>query len=69
MPIAHVTVGTTDLPLMATGEDQVRRVDAAALAHGGSCEGHPGLRANGTYAAYFRDPDGNKMNAFCAPAG
>ena len=58
----------TMFALMAASEDQVRRVHAAALANGGSCEGPPGLRANGFYAAYFRDPDGNKMNAFCMPA-
>lgn len=58
----------TMFALMASGEDQVRAVHAAALANGGSCEGPPGLRANGFYAAYFRDPDGNKMNAFCIPA-
>ncbi|GGN43989.1 MAG: glyoxalase [Novosphingobium sp.] len=57
----------TMFALMAAGEDMVRRVHAAALAHGGSCEGPPGPRANGFYAAYFRDPDGNKMNAFCMP--
>lgn len=49
---------------------QVDRIYAAALAHGGSCEGAPGLRGGadaegkGFYAAYFRDPDGNKLNAF-----
>ena len=59
----------TMVALMAKDEDQVRRVHAAALAEGGSCEGPPGLRANGFYAAYFRDPDGNKMNAFCVPGG
>jgi len=53
---------------MAKDEDQVRRIHTAALANGGSCEGLPGLRPNGFYAAYFRDPDGNKMNAFCVPA-
>lgn len=58
----------TMFALMATGEDMVRRVHAAALASGGSCEGEPGLRPNGFYAAYFRDPDGNKMNAFCVPS-
>jgi len=58
----------TMFALMATDEDQVRRVHAAALANGGSCEGEPGVRANGFFAAYFRDPDGNKMNAFCMPA-
>jgi predicted lactoylglutathione lyase len=39
---------------------------AAGLAHGGSDEGAPGLRpeyGSGFYAAYLRDPDGNKLNA------
>lgn len=39
----------------------------AALAHGGTDEGAPGLRpfhAN-FYAAYVRDPDGNKLSAVC----
>ena len=46
-----------------------REVDAfhaAALAHGGSCEGAPGLRPHygaDFYAAYVRDPDGNKLAA------
>ena len=57
----------TMFAIMGKDEDQVRRVHAAALANGGSCEGPPGLRANGFYAAYFRDPDGNKMNTFCIP--
>lgn len=57
----------TMFAVMAKDEDQVRRVHAAALASGGSCEGPPGLRPNGFYAAYFRDPDGNKMNSFCMP--
>lgn len=41
---------------------------AAALAHGGSCEGAPGLRLHYSpdfYAAYVRDPDGNKLAAVC----
>jgi catechol 2,3-dioxygenase-like lactoylglutathione lyase family enzyme len=58
----------TMFAVMAKDEDQVRRVHAAALASGGTCEGPPGLRANGFYAAYYRDPDGNKMNSFCMPA-
>ena len=57
----------TMFALMASSEDQVRRVYAAAMANDGSCEGPPGLRANGFYAAYYRDPDGNKLNAFCVP--
>ncbi|WP_435199514.1 VOC family protein [Qipengyuania sp. 902] len=50
--------------------DQVKRLHELALANGGSDEGEPGPRgepdANGMvfYAAYFRDPDGNKLNAF-----
>jgi catechol 2,3-dioxygenase-like lactoylglutathione lyase family enzyme len=41
---------------------------AAALANGGSSEGAPGLRlhyAPDFYAAYARDPDGNKLAAVC----
>ena len=41
---------------------------AAALANGGSSEGAPGLRPQyhaDFYAAYVRDPDGNKLAAVC----
>jgi len=40
---------------------------AAALANGGSDEGPPGVREGMNpvfYAAYVRDPDGNKLCAF-----
>jgi len=40
----------------------------AALANGGCSEGAPGLRlhyAADFYAAYVRDPDGNKLAAVC----
>ncbi|MEO9599833.1 VOC family protein [Parasphingorhabdus sp.] len=50
--------------------DQVQRLYDIALAHGGSDEGAPGPRGDaGFYAGYFRDPDGNKLNAFCMNAG
>jgi predicted lactoylglutathione lyase len=50
--------------LAAKDEAQVQRLYDIALANGGSDEGAPGPRGEGFYAAYFRDPDGNKLNAF-----
>ena len=50
--------------LAARDEEQVQRIYDIALANGGTCEGPPGPRGEGFYAAYFRDPDGNKLNAF-----
>lgn len=51
--------------LQAADEAQVKRLHEIALANGGSDEGAPGPRGDsGFYAAYFRDPDGNKLNAF-----
>lgn len=41
---------------------------AIALANGGTSEGAPGLRLHYNpdfYAAYIRDPDGNKLAAVC----
>src|SRR3546814_8010469 len=49
--------------LAATDQAQVQRLHDIALANGGSDEGAPGFRGEGFYAAYFRDPDGNKLNA------
>ena len=49
----------------AKDQAQVDRLYAIALAHGGTDEGPPGPRGDsGFYAGYFRDPDGNKLNAF-----
>ena len=50
--------------LQAKDKDQVQRLYDIALANGGTCEGPPGPRGEGFYAGYFRDPDGNKLNAF-----
>lgn len=51
--------------LEAKDKAQVHKLHEIALANGGSCEGAPGPRGDsGFYAAYFRDPDGNKLNAF-----
>ena len=54
--------------LEAKSHEQVDRIHALALAHGGTCEGPPGPRGEGFYAAYFRDLDGNKLNAFVMDA-
>lgn len=50
--------------LEARDKEQVDRIYQIALDNGGSDEGAPGPRGEGFYAAYFRDPDGNKLNAF-----
>ncbi|MFM6832348.1 MAG: VOC family protein [Novosphingobium sp.] len=51
--------------LEANDAAQVDRLYRIALDQGGTCEGPPGPRGDGGfYAAYFRDLDGNKLNAF-----
>jgi predicted lactoylglutathione lyase len=50
--------------LEAKDQAQVQRLYDIALANGGTDEGAPGPRGEGFYAGYFRDPDGNKLNAF-----
>ena len=53
--------------IAADSREQVDRIHAKAIELGGSDEGPPGLRAeggDGFYAAYFRDPDGNKLDVF-----
>lgn len=50
--------------LAASSKAQVGAIHAKALALGGKDEGAPGPRGDGFYAAYFRDLDGNKLNAF-----
>ena len=48
--------------------DAVDAFHAAALANGGTSEGAPGLRLlynPDFYAAYVRDPDGNKLAVVC----
>lgn len=49
--------------LIADG-DQINRLYEVAMQHGGSSEGEPGPRpqySDSFYAAYVRDPDGNKI--------
>ncbi|MCV3765870.1 VOC family protein [Rhizobium sp. TRM95796] len=56
--------------MLALAADRRAAVDAfhaAAIAQGGQDEGAPGLRPYHAhfYAAYARDPDGNKLSAVC----
>ncbi len=58
----------TMIALRATSWAAVRAFHAAVLANGGTSEGEPGLRLQYNpdfYAAYVRDPDGNKLAVVC----
>ena len=58
------TVGNGGMVALAAADrGQVDRLHALALSLGAADEGAPGERG-GYHAAYFRDPDGNKLNAF-----
>jgi predicted lactoylglutathione lyase len=59
------TVGNGVMVALAAGSKaQVDAVHRKALELGGKDEGAPGPRGDGFYAGYFRDLDGNKLNAF-----
>jgi catechol 2,3-dioxygenase-like lactoylglutathione lyase family enzyme len=50
--------------LAASSKAQVDAIYAKAISLGATDEGKPGPRGDGFYAGYFRDLDGNKLNAF-----
>ncbi len=52
--------------LVVDSKEKVDAVYNTALELGGTDEGPPGQRFEGFYAGYFRDLDGNKLNAFCS---
>ncbi|MCH8201783.1 MAG: VOC family protein [Proteobacteria bacterium] len=59
------TVGNGVMVALAVDStEKVDQIHAKALELGAADEGAPGERGPGFYAAYFRDLDGNKLNAF-----
>lgn len=65
-PACHANGGTVGFA--ADNSDAVDAFHAAGLAQGGFDEGAPGKRPKApgnAYGAYLRDPDGNKICAFC----
>jgi catechol 2,3-dioxygenase-like lactoylglutathione lyase family enzyme len=58
--------------LRAKSAAEVDAFHAAALSAGGSSDGAPGLRPHDRvryYAAFIRDPDGNRIEAVTFPSG
>jgi catechol 2,3-dioxygenase-like lactoylglutathione lyase family enzyme len=58
----------THVAFLAETRQQVHDFHELALKHGGMSEGDPGPRPHygeTYYAAYVRDPDGNKLQAVC----
>lgn len=60
----------THVCLRARSEEMVRAFHAAAMVHGGRDDGAPGPRVaamTGYYAAFVRDPDGNRLEVATFP--
>lgn len=66
-PATHANGGTVGF--IASSKAAVDVFHAAGIAAGGTDEGMPGERPAipGSYAAYLRDPAGNKIVAWCRP--
>jgi catechol 2,3-dioxygenase-like lactoylglutathione lyase family enzyme len=64
-PACHANGGT--IGFAAPTREAVRKFHEAGVKNGGKCEGEPGPRTftPTAYAAYLRDPDGNKICAYC----
>lgn len=59
------TVGNGVMVALAAGDkDKVDALHRKAMELGAQDEGAPGPRGDTFYAGYFRDLDGNKLNAF-----
>jgi catechol 2,3-dioxygenase-like lactoylglutathione lyase family enzyme len=64
---ATVANGAT-IGIAAASPDHVLAWHKAGIAHGGTAiESPPAERPNGSFVAYLRDPDGNKLTARTAP--
>ena len=54
--------------ILADSPDHVRAWHSAGVSHGGTAiESPPHERADGTFVAYLRDPDGNKLSGRSVP--
>ena len=60
------TVGNGVMAAIQLGsKEAVEALYQKAMELGSPDEGAPGPRGDGFYAGYFRDLEGNKLNAFC----
>ncbi|MEZ5893349.1 MAG: VOC family protein [Parvularculaceae bacterium] len=68
LPATYANGGT--IGFAAPTRKAVHAFHEAGLKNGGKCEGPPGPRTftPTAYAAYLRDPDGNKICAYCFAA-
>ena len=66
-----VDIGTgTHVCLRARSTETIDAFHRLALAHGGTCDGPPGPRQGALvvyYAAFVRDPDGNRIEVMTVP--
>ena len=63
--VKPATVGNgVMIAIVVDSKEKVDALHAKALELGGEDEGAPGPRMDNFYAGYFRDLDGNKLNAF-----
>jgi len=51
--------------IMCDSQEKVKAIYDKAIKLGAKDEGPPGTRWGNFYVGYFRDLDGNKLNAFC----
>lgn len=67
-PATSANGGT--IGFMMSSPEQAKAWHDAGVANGGtSIEDPPGVRPNGAYLAYLRDPDGHKLVGVARPAG